>query len=407
MLSCNEELAEARVKQEQTHRRRIKLRVGMAVAAAALVGTVYQITHWNSDNATTDEVSKNANQQQKTVAKFANPCAPVTATTTPPPCAAFNGSLFAPAQACCATACGSFCGASNCQSAPIGYQSCCTGNFSNLCGSAGVEAPCLLPKTIAGAIQLLVDNLSAFSSNPAALAAVKNALSKLLGVPVADITASLAAAAGGRRLAQEAVNVDYVLRLPTASNLTATAVVAQAPNFAPALNSALSASSVPVTVVEAELPTPVAQEPGAAAVATPAPAQLLSTTTAAGTVEFMGLITISTNASKLVLESAESRTALADALAQVFGISAKSITVLGESDGSGDTVNAGYDITLPESITAQMVQSSGPALVAALQSNFNKSGVAATVKSVTFGTPQEVTTTKEVTTTTLGYNMTL
>jgi len=403
MLSCNEEFAEVQAEQEKSHRRHhIKLRVGMVFAVAALLGVAYQVTQWKPENATTHAGSEKADQQ--TVAKFVDPCAPVTTPT--PICAPFNGQFFASSKACCAASCGTFCGASNCQLAPAGYENCCTGNFSALCGSA--QAPCLLPRTLEGTLQLLVDNLPALANNPNAVAAIKAALAAALGVPVADLSASFAAA-GGRRLLQEAVNVGYEIRLPPTSTKTPAEVTAASPSLLPLLQTQFTAANITVSVLEAELPTPVVSEPGTPATAVTAPpVPPLSTTTPPPTTtpqptsEFMGLITISTNATQTVLESADSRKALAHALAEVFGINATAVTVLGESDGSGNTIRAGYDVTLPDTITAAMVQASGSALVAALQAQFNTLGVAATVYAITFGTPREITTT----TTTLAYNVT-
>jgi hypothetical protein len=289
ILSSNEDLARVYVAQEQSRRRRLKLRIGMVIAAVALLGAAYKATQWNSNNGSNSPASKNAEQQRdgqiESVAKFVDPCAPVTTTTTSPLCAPFSGIYFQPTQACCATGCGQYCGATNCQRAPpnVGpFNVCCTRTYTNICGSAGAVSPCLLPRTIAGAVQLLVDNLSAFTSNPAALAAVAAALAQLLNVPVADITATLGGVAGGRRLVAEAVNVDYVLRLPPTSALSPAEVTTQSANLLPALQTQLTSANVPVNVLEAELPTPTVQEAGTASPA-PAPVPLLSTTTAAAT----------------------------------------------------------------------------------------------------------------------------
>jgi len=279
ILSSNEEMALVYAAQEQSHRRRLKLRIGMVIAAVALLGAAYKTTQWNSNNGSNSPASQNAEQQRdgqiESVAKFA---------TSSPLCAPFNGIYFEPTQACCATGCGQYCGATNCQRAPpdVGpMNTCCTKKYTNICGSAGAVSPCLLPRTIAGAVQLLIDNLSAFSSDPAALAAVEAALAQLLNVPVADITATLSAAAG-RRLLAEAVNVDYVLRLPPTSALSPADITTQSANLLPALQTQLTSANIPVNVLEAELPTPTVQEAGTPAPA-PAPAPLLSTTTAAAT----------------------------------------------------------------------------------------------------------------------------
>jgi hypothetical protein len=266
---------------------------------------------------------------------------------------------------------------------------------------------------------LLVDNLSALANSPNTVAAIKKVLQGIVGFVrfhEADLSVTFAiptSAPAGRRLLQEAVNVGYEIRLHPSSTITPNDVTRYSYFLKGMLQQSFDYARITVNVLEAELPTPVVLEPGTAATAvTMPPVPALSTTTPPpptttgpptttpqATTEFMGLITISTNATTTVLESADSRTALANALAEVFSIDATAVTVLGESDGSGSTINAGYDVTLPDTITAAMVQASGPALVAALQAQFNTLGVAATVKAITFGTPQQLTTT-------LAYNFT-
>jgi len=394
MMTSDEELGHV-VQQEPTCQRRMKLRVGVVVAAVALLGAVVKVTQWSSNNGTTQPASKTADQQNQpqTVAKFVDPCAP--APTAAPLCAAFNGTYFAASQSCCASACGTFCGAVDCQRAPVGYQNCCTGKFTNLCGSPGVVAPCNLPKTIAGVVQLLLNN-GAIASDPAAVAAVQAALAKLLGVPVSAITAKLAAS-GGRRLSVEAVNVDYDCRVPRDSPLTAAAIVTKSPQLKTILQGELIAAGVNVTVQEVELPTPAVQEAGAAeSTVSTSPVPLLSTTTTPPTNCFMGLITFATNASDVVLDSAASREALKAALAEVLGINATAVTVLGESDGTGNNTKAGYTVCVPTSVTGQTITDSAAALVMALQNQFNLRGIAATVFSCTFGTPQQQVSTTSV-----------
>jgi hypothetical protein len=114
-----------------------------------------------------------------------------------------------------------------------------------------------LPKTINGAAQLLTE-LANFGT-PANVAAVALALSRALGVPVADITAHHQTGATGRRLATQ-VNVNYVLRLHPNSTITASTVTGKSAAFLGEVQPLLATQGV--TVTAAALPTPVENAPG-------------------------------------------------------------------------------------------------------------------------------------------------
>ena len=49
---------------------------------------------------------------------------------------------------CCASTCGEFCGAQNCDQGPGGNQACCSGFYDlKICGVSGEMAPCIIQHT--------------------------------------------------------------------------------------------------------------------------------------------------------------------------------------------------------------------------------------------------------------------
>mgnify|MGYP003309983852 CR=1 FL=1 len=63
-------------------------------------------------------------------------------------CSDFGGILHSSGDACCASACGSYCGAWNCDKGPGGSSACCGGSIvasDNVCGVLEQMAPCILP----------------------------------------------------------------------------------------------------------------------------------------------------------------------------------------------------------------------------------------------------------------------
>ena len=63
-------------------------------------------------------------------------------------CSDFGGILHPSGDTCCASACGNYCGASNCHEGPGGWSACCGGSIAAshyVCGVSEQMAPCKLP----------------------------------------------------------------------------------------------------------------------------------------------------------------------------------------------------------------------------------------------------------------------
>lgn len=255
-----------------------------------------------------------------------------------------------------------------------------------------------MPKTLAGVIQLLVDNLAALTGNPAgATAAAEAALSQLLGVPADDISCSLASSGSGGRRLTAAVNMNYKIRLqPSNTAVTGDGIAAKSQALKPILSAKLTSAGIPVTLEKVVLQTPASQEPGGVVATKPFP--LLPTPPPVHTL--VGLIDISSTKKDTILETQSTRTALAAAMAEVLGIETSAVTVPGMSDGGdGVRVVAGYTATVLASVPGDVIQGKSKALLPALQKEFLKAKVAVDVSNVWIHPPQvstPTTTTAEV-----------
>lgn len=178
----------------------------------------------------------------------------------------YGGSAHPTGKACCAKACGKFCGAVDCENGPGGPSKCCESVFSDTCGVDGAKAPCKFPlgspTTFTGIMGVTNDNPKVFAESIASRDAVKSALSVALNAPDLDIYITGIAAgsiAGGRRLSKVALStVGYTITAPPASTLTAKLIAAAHSKMPTILNGALEIAKVKVHVTAVSMQEPVA-----------------------------------------------------------------------------------------------------------------------------------------------------
>jgi hypothetical protein len=251
-------------------RGKFKVRFGLVLTAVALLVAAVTVTKWSSPQGGVQHATQQ--NQQQTVAKFVDPCAPaapapapvnpcavaaVTTTKAADLCSSFHGLHNANLKACCFPACGAFCGAANCHMAPAGPTNCCTVRFAtHLCGSRPYRnAPCMLPKTLNGALQMLAN--VGCENNPKAVAAITAFLAAQYGTPAHDIDVNCAPRGGGRRLAV-GTNLNYVIRFSHNATITE---LPPTTNYAAEVNAQFNRFGAGITATHAFLPKPVTNLP--------------------------------------------------------------------------------------------------------------------------------------------------
>jgi hypothetical protein len=269
---------------------------------------------------------------------------------------------------------------------------------------------------MAGATQVVGENLASLAADgeKALMATTSHseALGLLMGIRAGDITSALDNTTyGGRRLSynQQSVNMNYVIHLPTASLWMPQTVAALSVHMKMILQNKMNEKGlISFVLADVAMPLPVWQSPDTdpaltttlhfETMTTSGPPPTTPTTTTTAPVTFMGLLLIDVDAADAVVTTQASRDALAAAIATVVGVPVTSVTILGEGHGpkksnGTETVNGGYKIEVPPSMTAADIHSKEENMKSAIQAQFTAHGVSVTVKDVRMGTPQLVTTT--------------